>query len=84
MINHMISESRKLSQKVENFRHDWVGKVIHWESCKKLNFEHTNKLYEHKTESFSVNAMHKILWDFEKETDHLIPARRPDLIKINE
>ena len=24
-------------------RHDWVGKVIHWEMCKKFKFDHTNK-----------------------------------------
>ena len=29
------------------------------------------------------NAMHKLLWDFNIQTDHLIPARRPDLIIIN-
>ena len=26
---------------------------------------------------------HKLLWDFDKHTDYLIPARRPDLIIIN-
>ena len=26
---------------------------------------------------------HKLLWDFDIHTDHLIPARRPDLIIIN-
>ena len=29
------------------------------------------------------NATHKILWDFNIQTDHLIPARRLDLIIIN-
>ena len=29
------------------------------------------------------NATHKLLWDFDIQTDHLIPARRPDLIIIN-
>ncbi len=28
-------------------------------------------------------ATHKLLWDFNIQTDHLIPARRPDLIIIN-
>ena len=28
------------------------------------------------------NATHKLLWDFNIQTDHLIPARRPDLIII--
>ena len=26
--------------------------------------------------------MHKILWDFEIEMAHLIPARRPDFVLI--
>ena len=29
------------------------------------------------------NDSHKLLWDFNIKTDHLIPARRPDLIIIN-
>ena len=33
----------------------------------------------HKPESILENEMHKILWDFEIQTDHLISARWPDL-----
>ena len=29
------------------------------------------------------NDTHKLLWEFNIQTDHLIPARRPDLIIIN-
>ena len=29
------------------------------------------------------NDTHKLPWDFNIQTDHLIPARRPDLIIIN-
>ena len=29
------------------------------------------------------NDLHKLLWDFNIQTDHLIPAKRPDLIIIN-
>ena len=29
------------------------------------------------------NATHKLLWDVNIQTDHIIPARRPDLIIIN-
>ena len=29
------------------------------------------------------NDSHKLLWDFKIQTDHLIPARKPDLIIIN-
>ena len=36
-INHIINECSELAQKEYKTRHDWVGKVIHWEMCKKLN-----------------------------------------------
>ena len=29
------------------------------------------------------NDTHKLLWDFNVQTDHIIPARRPDLILFN-
>ena len=29
------------------------------------------------------NETHKILWDFEKQTDHLISARQPVLVIVN-
>ena len=29
------------------------------------------------------NDSHKLLWDFNIQTDHLVPARRPNLIRIN-
>ena len=29
------------------------------------------------------NDSHKLIWDFNIQTDHLIPAGRPDLIIIN-
>ena len=35
-INHILSECSKLAQKEYKTRHDWVGKVIHWEMCKKF------------------------------------------------
>ena len=63
--------------------HDWVGNVIHWELCKKLKFDNANKWYMQNQESVLENDTHKLLWDFEIQTYHLISARRPDLIIIN-
>ena len=74
-IDHIISELKT--------RHDWVGKMIHWEICKKFKFDHTKKWYIHNTASVLENDTHKLLWDFGIHTDHLISARRPDLIIIN-
>ena len=82
-INHIISECSKLAQREYKARHDWVGKVIHWEMCKKFKFDLTNKWYMHNPAPVLENATHKLLWDFNIQTDHLIPARRPDLIINN-
>ena len=82
-INHIISECSKLAQKEYKARYDWVGKVIHWEMCKKFKFDHTNKWYIHNPAPVLENDTHKLLWDFDIQTDHLISARRPDLIIIN-
>ena len=81
-INHIISECNKLAQKEYKARHDWVGKVIHWEMCKKFKFDHANKWYMHNPEPVLENDTHKLLWEFDIQTD-IQTARRPDLIIIN-
>ena len=83
-INHIISECSKLAQKEYKARHDWVGKVVRWDMCRKFQLDHTNKCYMHNPELILENDSHKLLWDFNIQTDHLIPARRPDFIIINE
>ena len=82
MINH-ISEFSKLAQREHKARHDSVGKVIHWEICRKFQFDHTNKWYMHNPAPVLENDSHKLLWYFSIQTDHLIPARRPDSVIIN-
>ena len=37
----------------------------------------------HKLESIRENYMPKILWDFEIQSDHPIPTRKPNLMLIN-
>ena len=83
MINHIISEYWKLAYKEYKTRHDWVGKVIHWELSKKSEFDHTNKYYKHNPESVLEKEKHKLLWDFEIQTGHLISARRLDQMIVN-
>ena len=36
-----------------------------------------------KLESVIENKMHKILWGFEKESDHIVPAIELDIVSIN-
>ena len=51
--------------------------------CKKFKFDHANKWYMHYPAPVLENDTHKLPWDFDIQTDHLISARRPDLIIIN-
>ena len=51
--------------------------------CKKFKFDHANKWYMHKPAPVLENDTHKLLWDLDIQTDHLISASRPDLIIIN-
>ena len=37
----------------------------------------------HNPASVQENDTHKLLWDFDLQTDHLISVRKPDLIVIN-
>ena len=83
MNGHIISECNKLAQKEHKTRHDWVGRVIHWELCKKLKFDHRNKWNMYNLESVLENDTHKLCWDFEIKMDHQFSATRPDLIIIN-
>ena len=82
-INHIISKCSKLEQKVYKTRHKRVGKVIHWEICKKFKFDHSKKWYMHNPAPVLENDTFKLLLDFDIHTDHLISARRPKLIIIN-
>ena len=51
--------------------------------CKKFKFDHTNKWYMHNLAPVQENDTDKLLWDFDMHKDHLISARRPDLVIIN-
>ena len=82
-INHIISECSKSAQKDYRARQALLGKVIHWEMCKKFKFDHTNKWYMHNPLPVLENDTHKLLWDFEIQTDHLISARRLDRLIIS-
>ena len=63
---------------------EWVGKMIHWELCKKFQFDHKNKWYIHNPTSVLEHYTYKLHWDFDIQTDHLISARRPNLNQPNQ
>ena len=64
-------------------RHDNLGIIVHWKLAGKCNFEAGDKWYEHEPESALENENYKILWDFSIQTDHVLEARRPDLVLVD-
>ena len=82
-VNHIVSECSKLAQKEYKRRHGWARKNIHWELCKKFEINVTPKWYQHKPEAVTEHEKCKILWDVSIQTDHVIEARRPDMIVVD-
>ena len=83
-ISHIVSECGKLAQKNYKLRHDSVGRYVHWQFCEKLGFNSARLWYEHEQESVVENENFKILWDFIIQCEHMIEARRPDIVVVNE
>ena len=79
-IDHIVSGCSKLAQKEYKRRHDNLGKIVHFKLARKCHFEAGDKCYEHEPESVLENEDYKILWDFSIQTDHVIEARKPDLV----
>ena len=82
-VNHIVSECNMLAQREYKRRHDCVGRKIHWELCRKYGLAASERWYEHQPETVIENDSCKLLWDFSIQTDHVIQARRPDVILID-
>ena len=82
-VRHIVCECPMLVQREYKRRHDWVGRKIHWEVCRKIGFDVNEKWYKHEPEKVVENDSWKILWDFAIQTDHVIEARRPDMVIID-
>ena len=82
-IDHIVSGCSKLAQTEYKRRHDNLGKIVHRKLTRKYNFEAGDKWYEHEPESVLENEDYKILRDFSIQTDHVIEARRPDLVVVD-
>ena len=63
--------------------HDWVGRKIRWEVCRKIGFDVNEKWYKHEPQKVLEIDSWKILWDVTIQTDHVIEARRLDMVIID-
>ena len=72
-----------MTQEEYKWRHDLVGKKIHWEICRKFGKEVSKKWYQHVPDTVAENEKSKILWDMTIQADHITEARRPDILVID-
>ena len=63
-----------------------MGKVIHWELCNKMKFDHTNKWYRHNSESILENETQTLLgfWDTNGSPNHGQTTRPYDNLQKKE
>ena len=59
-INNIKSQCNELIQNELKSRHDWVGRVIHWELWKILKLYRADKWYMQKPETVLENKKHEI------------------------
>ena len=68
-------------------RHDRMGSRVHWELCKKYGVKCSDRWYEHKPQTISVNESGDvtIYWDVEWKTpvDAKVVYNRPDVVVVN-
>ena len=82
-ISNIKSECGKLAQKEYKRRHDSVGRHVHWQFYEKLGFSRAKLWYEHEPESVAENENFKISRDFTIQCDHIIEARRPNIVVVD-
>ena len=79
-VQHIISECEKLAQKENKRCHDNVAKRIHSELCRRHSLECKKILYDYNPDGIAENNDLKFLWDTNIQCDHVVEARRPDII----
>ena len=82
-IDHIVSSCSNLAQEEYKRRHDKQVKTVHWKLARNCNFEAGDKWYEHEPQSVLEDEGYKILWGFSIQTDHVIEARRLDLVAVD-
>ena len=80
---HLVSACPKLAQREYKRRHDKVAALVHWNLLRHHGIPSCKHWYEHQPERVTETNNCKILWDFNVQTDKIIDARRPDIIRID-
>ena len=80
-IIHIIGECKCLARKeYKSRRHDNVARLANWRLHCKYSLNRNEKWCEHQPDEIEENERCKILWDMTIQSDHIIKARRPDIV----
>ena len=60
-VDLIMCECPMLAQREYKRRYDLVGRKIHWEKCRKSDFDEIEKWYKHEPEKVAKNDFWKIL-----------------------
>ena len=61
-------------------KHDNVARLANWRLRCKYSLNRNEKWCEHQPDEIEGNERCKILWDMTIQSDHVIKARRPDIV----
>jgi len=82
-VDHLLSSCTPLAPTMYMQRHNRIGKIIHWSILKRFNSAVSRNYWDHDPVAVVENQEMKVLWDFNIYTDHLLTARRPDIVVID-
>ena len=81
VVRNIVCECPMLAQREYERRHDWVGRKKHGEVCRKTDVN--EEKYKPEPEKEVESSSWKKLWDVTLQTDHVIQARRSDMVIID-
>jgi len=82
-VEHIVAGCPVLAQSIYLDRHNAVASAIHWSLWGFCGFLWCDRWWQHHPEPVLENEKYKLLCDFNIFTDHLIQARRPDLVYVD-
>ena len=78
-VHHIVSGCKMLAANQYLFRHDQVGKYIHWHILKDLGLKVTDSWIQHVPENVTTHKEMIIMWDKAILTDKKLNCNRPDI-----
>ena len=83
-VTHILSAFKKIAQMEYLSRHNNGASIVHRSICQSFQLPVHSKRWLHKPDTVCQNEDAKILWDMDIQTDRVIPARRPDIIVMDQ